>query len=107
MKVSMIPQLSPRRGGKVCEGNVYTNPHGRNFYKVVMGIIPPEFSNRAKYNNVVMIHVSSTGQIVGASVQPHIYVSEHQDLVGTAIIPDLKIKWLQPVAKMRHPRGKG
>jgi len=96
MKVEMIPALKPRRGGKVKEGNVYTNPHGRNFYKVVMGIIPPEWSNRARYNNIVMLHVSSTGQIVGASVQPETYVCNHQDLVGTVKnMPALKIEWLK------------
>ncbi len=96
MKVEMLPKLAPRRGGEVKEGNVYTNPHGRAFYKVVMGIIPPEYSNRARYNNVVMLHVDSTGHIVGASVQPRIYVSEHQDHVGIVkSMPTLKIEWLE------------
>lgn len=107
MKVQMVPRLHPRRGGEVVEGNVYTNPHGRAFYKVVMGIIPPEFSNRAKYNNVVMMHVDSTGHIVGASVQPMIYVSEHQDLVGVVRnMPSLKIEWLQRESSPPRKKGK-
>ena len=107
MRVEMMPKLHPRRGSEVKEGNVYTNPHGRNFYKVVMGIIPPEFSNRARYNDIVMLHVDSGGNVVGASVQPKIYVSEHQDLVGIVRnMPPLKIEWLQPVAQLKHKQPK-
>lgn len=96
MKVEMVPQLKPRRGGQVLVGNVYTNPHGRPFYKVVVGIIPPEYSNRARWNNIVMLHIDSTGNIVGASTQPTKYVSEHQDHVGTVRnMPSLKIEWLK------------
>lgn len=96
MKVEMIPQLKPRRGGEVKEGNVYTNPHGRPFYKVVMGIIDPSYSNRARFNNIGMLHISSTGHIVGASVQPREYVQHHQDLVGVVkSMPSLKIEWLK------------
>lgn len=95
MKVEMIPRLRPRRGGEVKEGNVYTNPHGRPFYKVVVGIIPASYSNRARWNNIVMVHVDSLGQVVGSSNQPEKYVSEHQDHVGVVRnMPALKIEWL-------------
>ena len=94
MKIEMVPEIKPRRGGAVKVGNVYTNPHGRPFYKVVMGIIDPSWSNRARFNNIVMLHVNSLGQIVGSSVQPELYVREHQDHVGTVrSMPSLKIEW--------------
>ena len=96
MKIEMIPQIRPRRGGEVKVGNVYTNPHGRPFYKVVLGIIPADWSRSSRWNNIVMVHVTALGEIVGASVQPTKYVSEHQDHVGTVRdMPTLKIEWLQ------------
>lgn len=102
MKVEMIPPIFPRRGGEVKEGNVYTNPHGRPFYKVVIGLVPPDWGRSGRWNNVVMVHVTSTGQIVGASCQPKTYVSNHQDLVGVVkSMPTLKIEWLK-----ENSRGK-
>jgi hypothetical protein len=100
MKVEMIPQIHPRRGGEVKVGNVYTNPHGRPFYKVVLGIVPESWGRSARYNCIVMVHVTSLGEIVGASVQPKVYVSEHQDHVGTVRnMPTLKIEWLKDERK--------
>lgn len=95
MKIEMTPKLAPQRGGEVKVGNVYSNSHGRTFYKVVVGIVPPDWGSRGKYNNIVMIHVTSNGEIVGAACQPHRYVSDHQDLVGVVKnMPTLKIEWL-------------
>lgn len=100
MRVEMIPRLSPRRGGPVKVGNVYTKPHGRPFYKVVVGIIPESYRGRAKWNNIVMLHVDALGNICGASCQPTIYVSNHQDHVGTVKnLPTLKIEWLSKESK--------
>lgn len=96
MKIEMMPKLKPRRGGEVKVGNVYINPHGRPFYKIVLGLIPPDWGRRAKFNNVVCLHVTSTGEVVGASCNPQLYVSEHQDLVGEVRnMPSLKIEWLK------------
>lgn len=95
MKVSMTPKLHPRRGAEVEVGNVYINPHGRPFYKVVLGKVPSDWGRNGKWNNIVMLHITSTGDIVGASCQPTKYVSEHQDLVGKVKnMPELKIEWL-------------
>jgi hypothetical protein len=95
MKVEMLPRLHPRRGGKVKVGHVYTNPHGRPFYKVVVGLVPDSYRSRGTWNNVVMLHIDSLGNVVGCSNQPELYVSEHQDHVG--IVKNeftLKIEWL-------------
>lgn len=97
MKVEMIPQIKPRRGGPVKEGNVYTNPHGPGYYKVVMGIIPDTWRKTGRnWNKIVLLHISSLGEIVGASCQPETYVCNHQDLVGIVKhMPSLKIEWLK------------
>jgi hypothetical protein len=100
VKVEMVPKLHPRRGGKVEVGNVYANPHGRPFYKVVLGIIPDAWGRRKPFNNVVMLHVASLGEIVGCSCQPTLYISEHQDHVGLVKnMPTLKIEWLREKEK--------
>ncbi len=92
MKIEMSPKLHPRRGGEVKVGNVYANPHGKNFYKIVVGI--PTQAQR--WNNVVCLHVDTSGNVVGASCSPKLYVSEHQDLVGFVNnMPSLKIEWLK------------
>ena len=94
MKVHMHPTIEPRRGGEVLVGNVYTNKHGRPYYKMVVGIIERE-GNRP-WNNVVMLHVDATGRICGSSNQPIVYVKDHQDLMGrVAQMPDLDIEWLK------------
>ena len=94
MNVKMHPNISPRRGGEVVIGNVYTNRHGRPYYKIVMGIIVRD--NNRPWNNVVMLHVDATGQICGSSNQPHKYVQDHQDLMGKVVaMPELDIEWLK------------
>lgn len=95
MKVTISPQLFPRRGGDVEVGNVYSNDHSR-FFRIVVGIIEDKHKSRKTWNNVVCLHVDATGDIVGASCQPTLYVREHQDLVGKAtIMPAMKIEWLR------------
>lgn len=97
MKIDMVPQLNPTRGGSVKVGNVYTNPHGK-FYKIVVAIVTPEHSinHGSRFNNVVMLHISTSGHIVGSSNQPMQYISQHQDLVGIVkSMPTLKIEWLK------------
>jgi hypothetical protein len=96
VKVEMVPQLHPRRGGEVKVGHVYSNPHGRPFYKVVLGIVPETWGRSKTFNNIVMLHVTSLGEVVGSSCQPQLYVSEHQDHVGIVKnMPTLKIEWLK------------
>lgn len=95
----MVPQFHPRRGGEVKVGNVYTNPHGKNFYKIVVGMVVREFDRRP-WNNVIMLHVNTAGEIVGSSNQPLTYISEHQDLVGIVkVMPSLKIEWFSQKEK--------
>lgn len=38
MRIEMTHKLKPRRGGEVKVGNVYTNAHGKNIFKIVVGI---------------------------------------------------------------------
>jgi hypothetical protein len=94
MKAKMEPTIKPRRGVPVLVGNVYTNPHGRPYYKIVLGIVAQERDR--PWNCVVMLHVSATGDIVGSSNQPIAYVRDHQDLMGKVNnLPDLKIEWFK------------
>ena len=95
MKAIMEIMLAPRRGGEVLVGNVYANRHGRPFYKVVLSIVKDK-----RYNNVACLHIAATGDIVGCSMQPPPYLSNHHDLVGQVTdLPDFKIEWFkQPCA---------
>lgn len=92
----MDPMIRPHRGGEVKVGNVYTNPHGKSFYKVVVGIVDTStVRGRRPWNNVVCLHINISGDVVGSSNQPVTYVSEHQDLIGfVKDMPSLKIEWL-------------
>lgn len=94
MKAIITPPIKPTRGGKVVEGNVYANSHGR-YYKICIAVVNRQ--DCRPFNNVAFIHVNALGDVVGVSMQPEAYVSNHQDLVGTIIgpLPDLKIKWLR------------
>lgn len=95
MKVEMTPKLHPRRGGEVKIGNVYNNPHGKSFYKVVVGMPTETSRGRPAYKNVICIHVNTAGEVIGCSANPDTYISEHQDLVGIVRhMPTLKIEWL-------------
>lgn len=95
MKVEMIPPIKPVRGGEVKVGNVYTNPHGRSFYKIVVGIVN-NVERRRPWNNIVMLHVNVSGDIIGSSNQPMAYVKDHQDLIGTIEkMPTMKVEWLK------------
>jgi hypothetical protein len=73
MKVEMIPRLHPRRGGEVKVGNVYTNPHGRPFYK---GDVPgldrrsPRGLRWARLGGAALIFVFVIG--VGVSAKAHV-----------------------------------
>lgn len=96
MKIEMTPKLHPRRGGTVEVGNVYNNPHGKSFYKIVIGMPKENARGKSFFNNVICIHVNTSGEIVGCGALPERYVSEHQDLVGRVIsMPSLKIVWLE------------
>ena len=91
MKAILQSPMNPRRGDAVNVGNVYANAHGRPFYKVVVGIADGD-----RYNRVICIHVAATGKLVGCSMQPMPYLSNHNDLVGTAEeLPDFKIEWFK------------
>jgi hypothetical protein len=93
MKVDIGHQLRLHRGGPVEVGNVYSNCKNR-YFRVVIGIVKRQ-CNRP-WNNVVCMHVDATGEIVGSSNQPELYVSEHQDLVGKVLdMPSMKITWFE------------
>lgn len=87
MKVQMFPQRQIRRGETPKVGNVYQNPHGKPFYKIVVGI------NEKRWNGVVMVHVDAKGNVVGCSNQPHGYVKDHHDLMGhVKDFPTMKVE---------------
>lgn len=95
MKIDISPRMHPSRGGEVLVGNVYSNDTTR-FLRIVVGVVHEKYRNRGKWNNVVCIHVDPTGDVVGASCQPTLYMQEHQDLVGRCKnMPTLKIEWLR------------
>ena len=66
MKVTLSPQIKPRRGCEVKLGSVYQNPHGRPFYKLVVGLVDRTARNRP-WNNVILLHIDAKGNIVGST----------------------------------------
>lgn len=93
MKVAPLCPTILRRGGPVEVGNVYTNPHGRPHYKIVIGIITRDARDRP-YNNIALFKVYADGSCAGASVEPEVYIRDHQDLVGKVKnMPTLKVEW--------------
>ena len=93
MKAILSPQIKPRRGCEVAVGNVYQNPHGKPFYKIVVGVI--DRAGNRPWNNVVMLHIDIRGDVTGSSNQPYDYVKDHHDLCGKVeAMPTLKVEWL-------------
>lgn len=93
MRVIAHPEKRARRGQDVQEGNVYTNPHGRPHYKIVLGVIPRDSLDRP-WKNVVLLKVFADGSLAGCAMEPSSYVRDHQDLVGRVMdMPQLKIEW--------------
>lgn len=104
MKVEIEPRLHPNRGGEVKIGNVYSNQKFR-YYRLVVGIIDSKHARRSRWANVVCIHVDATGEIVGCSCQPTVYMREHQDLVGHVTkMPSMKIVWNRESERERKAR---
>jgi hypothetical protein len=98
MKAIIEPKLAPRRGGKVEVGNVYTNVHaGGRYYRLVVSTNARKVSSfRENWNKIVCLHIDALGNIIGCSMQPELYMSEHQDLIGKVkSLPDFKIEWLK------------
>lgn len=95
MKVILPGPMALRRGGEVEVGNVYQNPHGRAFFKVVVGIV--EKVRNRPWNDIVLIHVNAKGEVVGSSNAPLQYIKNHHDLVGRVNkMPELKMRWARP-----------
>lgn len=93
MKVIPLPPTKLRRGGPVEIGNVYTNPHGRPHYKIVIGIIE-RCSRGRPWKNIALYKVFADGSCAGACTEPETYIRDHQDLVGKCTnLPPLKIEW--------------
>lgn len=98
MKIQLPAPLSLRRGVDPKVGNVYQNPHGRPFFKLVVGVDDEQL--RRKWNCVIMLHIDAKGRVVGSSNSPFNYVKEHHDLVGIVKnMPDLKVEWLRKEEK--------
>lgn len=97
MKVVIDSIKHVRRGGPVEVGNVYTNPHGKNVFKVVVAIVPDNARARGRpWNNIVLLDVMHDGTIVRGHNEPETYIREHQDLVGKVKeFGTLKIEWLR------------
>lgn len=102
MKVRLDP-LRTQRGGPVVVGNVYACNRAPAFrdFRIVVGLAERGGRFRAPWNNVVLIHVDSSGDVIGCSRQPQNYVSNHWDLIGKVEkMPSMKITWLhQPGAR--------
>jgi hypothetical protein len=89
MRIELPKPVDLRRGVEPEVGMVYQNPHGRPFYKLIVGM-----AEVRKFNRVVMIHVNAMGEVVGCSQSPVTYVRDHHDLVGRVKdMPSLKIEW--------------
>lgn len=92
MKVDISPRKLIHRHSPVEGGNVYSNAHAR-FFRIIIAIVPDTIRKR-NWNNVVCIHVDATGEIVGTSMQPMLYIKEHQDLCGKIVdMPSMKVEW--------------
>jgi hypothetical protein len=95
MKVEALLPTRLRRGDEVRIGNVYTNPHGRPHYKIVIGIMQRDKFSKP-WNNVAFYKVFVDGSCAGAAVEPMEYIRDHQDLVGIIKeMPTMQIEWLQ------------
>ena len=93
MKIEMQHKMKPRRGGEVKVGNVYINAHGKNIYKIVVGITDQK-KGHGYWNNVICIHIDTMGNIVGCSRNPMTYIAEHQDWVGIVRNPPtMRVEW--------------
>ena len=68
------------------------NAHGRPFLRIVLAIVKRQCSR--PFNNVACLHVSPTGDVVGCSMQPERYLSDHNDLIGKAIdMPSFSVEF--------------
>ncbi len=89
MKIKMKSPTYPRRGSPVKIGNVYEVKSGKPGYMIVVNII----SKATSWNNVVLLRVNTSGEIVRGLNEPERYVQDHKDLVGTVELPPMEIKW--------------
>lgn len=88
-------------GSPVRRGNVYANKtrhrKRRYDYKLVVAVLggeaDPVFNMRAPWNNIVVLHLTQDGRIVGSAVLPERYVQHHHYLVGS--VPAAEHKWFQ------------
>ena len=80
MKVKVPDPYTPTRGAPVVPGNVYSHRSGRPYFRIVLGLV--EKHRDRPFNNAICLHVAGNGELVGCSMQPHRYLSEHNDLVG-------------------------
>jgi hypothetical protein len=87
MKVVFNPEYKRQRGVDVAVGNVYL---GRNdMMRVCLAVAPRDAFDRP-WNNVLLVTVNVTGQIISGSMQPERYVSDHMNFVGTVVdMPEL------------------
>lgn len=93
MKVELPNKLQPRRGDPVKVGNVYSNAHGKNMFRIVVSLAKQHRDR--PFNNVIMLTVDSYGNIIGTKQEPENYVKDHLDLVGAVKdMPVLKVKWI-------------
>jgi hypothetical protein len=100
--IASDPMLHTYRGGPVKIGNVYTNPHGKPHFKIVLGIVNQ--INHRPFKNVALLKILATGEIAGCAMEPEKYVQDHQDLIGIVEeMPTLKIKWLRKECKDDTP----
>lgn len=99
MKAELNPTIAPRRGTQPKIGNVYSHARGKPVWKIVVGHVAMDKRERP-WNNVVLLHVNLTGDVVSCSREPEAYVRDHQDLVGyVKTMPTLKVEWLKEGAK--------
>lgn len=80
MKIKAPTPYLPRRGSPVAPGNVYSHRGGRPYFRIVLGLV--EKQRERPFNNCVCLHVAGNGELMGCSMQPERYLSEHNDLVG-------------------------
>lgn len=95
MKIQIPDPYTPRRGDPVVPGNVYTHKGGKPYFRLVLAVVTRVYDK--PWNNVVAIHVDGTGAIVGCSMNPERYLSEHNDLVGKVEgeLPTIKFNFLK------------
>lgn len=79
---------------------MYTNAYS-HYYKIVLAVVKRDGTR--PWKNVVLLHVAATAEIIGCSMQPELYIRDHQDYVGRVDdLPDFEVKWIKGTPEVEN-----